>query len=309
MYGDRLQIISTHRGREQFYFFVQEAKQGEGGWSYHRCTIKDAIKEGIVQVVNNERVRKGFERITDQEFYDDVREGARSEAAFLQEYMCEPADDINAILTYDLIRSCVTEESKIIGKDGNGRQYFGYDFGLSVNPSCMIRLEETKDEKLILRDYKFVREKRFVQQRQLAQRHMDKCHKGCGDAGAQGSQIMQELETDYGNKFEGIMLTGANTRAEMANLVWRFFDEGRILIPDNDEIIEHLFAMKKEEKEGKQPRIYSEGTSNKDDHADFFWALGLALWAHGGYVSQEVLIRRLPPSMRGSNDIFSGNFY
>ena len=309
LYGDRLQIISTHRGRDQFWQFIQDSKEPNSPWSRHRCTIKDAIADGLVQVVNNERVRKGFDKITEQEFYDDIRNGARSEQAFLQEYMCEPADDINAILTYDLIRSCLAPEDTIINKDGTGRQYFGYDFGLTVNPSVMLRLEETNDGKLILRDYKFVREKRFRHQRDMAIRMMDKCHKGVGDAGAQGSQMMQELEEEYKNKFEGIMLTGSTTRAEIANLIWRFFDEGRIVIPDNDEIIEHLFAMKKEEKEGKQPRIYSEGTSNKDDHADFFWALGMALWAHGGYVSEDTILRRLPRSMRASSSMFEARFW
>ena len=309
MYGDRLQIISTHRGRGQYYHFVQDAKNGVGLWSHHRCTIKDAIAQGIVQAVNNERARKGHPPLTDQQFFDQIRSTSRSEAAFLQEWMCEPADEIDAILNYDLIRSCVVPAEKIIGKDGEGRQYFGYDFGLTVNPSVMIRLEETKDEKLVMREYKFIRENRFKHQMSMATRMMDKCHKGAMDAGAQGSQMAQELEEEYGKNFEGIMLTGVNTRAEMANLVWRFFDEGRIVIPDDDDVIEHLFSMKKEEKEGKQPRIYSEGTSNKDDHADFFWALGLALWAHGGYVSQDTIIRRLPPSMRRSTDMFGVGFY
>ena len=309
MYGDRIQIISTHRGRGQYYHFVQDAKKGIGQWSYHRCTIKDAIRQGIVQAVNNERARKGHPPLTDEAFYKQIRGMSRSEAAFLQEWMCEPADEIDAILNYDLIRTCVAPENTIINKDGTGRQYFGYDFGLTVNPSVMLRLEETKDEKLIMREFKFIRENRFANQRTLACRMMDKCHRGSMDAGAQGSQMAQELEETYKNKFEGVMLTGATMRAEIANLVWRFFDEGRIVIPDDDEVIEHLFAMKKEEKEGRQPRIYSEGTSNKDDHADFFWALGLALYAHGGYTSSEVIIRRLPPSMRRSRDVFTNGFY
>lgn len=298
MYGDRLQIISTHRGRGQFYHFVQDAKEKGSQWSYHRANIKDAIADGIVQVVNNEKIRKGMPPISEQEFYDEVRTSCRSEAAFLQEYMCQPADDIDAVLSYDLIRSCVAPPSSILNKDGKGRQYFGYDFGMTVNPSCMIRLEETKDSKLVVREYKFMKEKRFNHQKRLATLMMDKCHRGAMDAGAQGAQMAQEMESEYDSKFEGVMLTGVTMRSEIANLVWRFFDEGRIVIPDEDDVIEHLFAIKKEEREGSQPKIYSETTSNKDDHADFFWALGLALYAHGGYVSTEIGIRRLPNAMR-----------
>ncbi len=298
MYGHRLEVISTHRGRGQFYHFVQEAKEKDSDWSYHRANIKDAIADGIVQVVNNAKQKAGQKQLTDQQFYDEVRNSCRSEESFLQEYMCQPADDINAVLGYDLIRSCVASETSIIGKDGNGRQYFGYDFGMTVNPSVMLRLEETKDSKLVVRSYKFMKEKRFANQKRLANMMMDKCHRGSMDAGAQGSQLAQELEEEYGDKFEGVMLTGSTMRAELANLVWRFFDEGRIVIPDNDDIIEHLFAIKKEEREGSQPKIYSEATSNKDDHADFFWALALALYSHGGYVSNEIGIRRLPNAMR-----------
>ncbi len=310
MYGDRLQVISTHRGRGQFYHFVQDAKERGSKWSYHRANIKDAIADGIVQVVNNEKIRKGMPPSTNEEFYNEVRSTCRSEAAFLQEYMCQPADDIDAVLSYDLIRSCVKPSEKIIGKDTNGRQYFGYDFGMTVNPSCMIRLEETKDEKLVVREYKFMKEKRFNHQKRLASLMMDKCHRGAMDAGAQGAQMAQEMESEYKDKFEGVMLTGVTMRSEIANLVWRFFDEGKIVIPDEDDVIEHLFAIKKEEREGQQTRIYSEATSNKDDHADFFWALGLALYSHGGYVSSDIGIRRLPNAMRRqavSNSIM--NFY
>jgi len=312
MYGDRLQVISTHRGRGVFYDFVQDAKQEGSAWSYHKCDIKDAIADGIVQVVNNLRERKGLPPVTDQAFYTEIRDTARSDNAFMQEYMCKPSDESNAVLSYDLIRSCVVPENKIINKDGKGRQYFGYDFGLTVNPSCMIRLEESgtsKESKLSVRKYSFIKDKRFANQKSLAMRMMDKCHRGSMDAGAQGSQMAQELEEHYKNKFEGVMLTGSRTRAEMANLVWRMFDEGRIEVPDDDVIIEHLFAIKKEEADGKQTRIYSEGTSNKDDHADFFWALALALYSHGGYTSTQVMIARLPRALRMSDDVFTSNFY
>lgn len=312
MYGDRLQVISTHRGRGVFYDFVQDAKQEGSAWSYHKCDIKDAIADGIVQVVNNLRERKGLPPVSDNSFYTEIRDTARSDNAFMQEYMCKPSDESNAVLSYDLIRSCVVPEKKIINKDGKGRQYFGYDFGLTVNPSCMIRLEESgtsKESKLSVRKYSFIKDKRFANQKSLAMRMMDKCHRGAMDAGAQGSQMAQELEEHYKNKFEGVMLTGSRTRAEMANLVWRMFDEGRIEVPDDDVIIEHLFAIKKEEADGKQTRIYSEGTSNKDDHADFFWALALALYSHGGYTSTQVMIARLPRALRMSDDVFTSNFY
>ena len=309
MMGDRLQVISTHRGRGQFYYFIQESKEADSKWSYHRANIKDAIKDGLVGVVNDERERKGQPPHTDDEFYNEIRGGTRSEVAFLQEYMCQPADEINAVLGYDLIRSCVAPPTSILGKDGSGRQYFGYDFGLTVNPSCFIRLEETKDSKLIVREWKLMNEKRFHNQKVCATRMMDLCHRGAMDAGAQGAQMAQDLEEEYPNKFEGVMLTGVNVRSEMANLVWRFFDEGRIIIPDDDTVIEHLFAIKKDEQEGRQTKIYSEGTSNKDDHADFFWALALALYSHGGYTTNETMISRLPNSMRAGNDVFSSNFY
>jgi phage FluMu gp28-like protein len=312
MYGDRLQVISTHRGRGQFYDFIMDAKQDGSVWSYHKCDIKEAIADGIVQVVNNLRIRKGLEPVTDQQFYNEIREGARSDNSFMQEYMCKPSDESNAVLSYDLIRSCVVPASKIINKDGEGRQYFGYDFGLTVNPSCMMRIEEKKgkeESKLSIRKYSFVKDKRFVNQKNLAMRMMDKCHRGAMDAGAQASQMAQELEEHYKDRFEGLMLTGSRTRAEMANLVWRMFDEGRIEVPDDDTVIEHLFAIKKEESDGKQTRIYSEGTSNKDDHADFFWALALALTAHGGYTANETIIRRLPRGLRKSDDVFASNFY
>lgn len=309
MYGHRLEIVSTHRGRGQFYYFIQEAKEPDTKWSYHRANIKDAIADGLVRVVNNARIKSGLEPQTDNEFYREIRESCRSEEAFLQEYMCTPADDINAVLTYDLIRSCTVPNHTILDKDTDGRQYFGYDFGLSVNPSAMVRLEETKDAKLTTREIKLVKEPRFKQQKMVANRMMDKCHRGSMDAGAQGSQMAQDLEEEYMGRFEGVMLTGSNTRAELANLMWRMFDEGKIIIPDDDDLIEHLFSVKKDEQEGRQTRIYCENTSNKNDHSDYFWALALALYSHGGYTHNETVIRRLPRSMRRSEDVFTSNFY
>jgi len=55
-WGFDLSVWSAHDGTDTlFYQFAQEARNGQGGWSYYRVTMEDAVAHGLVEKINSAR--------------------------------------------------------------------------------------------------------------------------------------------------------------------------------------------------------------------------------------------------------------
>lgn len=99
-WGGRLEIISTHRGRENYFNrLVEEARYGGNpkGVSLHRVTLADALDQGFLKKLKA-ALPEGCEvsQMDEGEYFDFVRASCADEAAFMQEYMCEPFDDASS---------------------------------------------------------------------------------------------------------------------------------------------------------------------------------------------------------------------
>jgi phage FluMu gp28-like protein len=83
-WGFDLGMWSAHDGTDTlFYQFAQEARGGQGGWSYYRVTMEDAVALGLVEKINSVRGT----RTTRAEFIQDcktARPAARNLRASLQ---------------------------------------------------------------------------------------------------------------------------------------------------------------------------------------------------------------------------------
>jgi phage FluMu gp28-like protein len=88
----KLRIVSTFNGRNNKFYSLYE-KAAENGYSVHKVTIWDAIKDGMP--LDAEKLRKAL---------DDPD-------AWAQEYECEPMDSSTVLLPYELIASCESTEA------------------------------------------------------------------------------------------------------------------------------------------------------------------------------------------------------
>lgn len=88
----KLRVVSTFNGRgNKFYELWERAKQN--GYSAHKVTIHDAIKDGMP--LDAEKLRAAL---------DDAD-------AWAQEYECEPMDSSTVLLPYELIATCESSEA------------------------------------------------------------------------------------------------------------------------------------------------------------------------------------------------------
>ena len=280
MWGDRFQIISTHRGHGQFWKFCCDARGSKAGWSHHRTTLPEAVDQGLAWHINVVRAQKGQVPLTDDEFVSSIKDDCRNEEAWQQEYMCVPADDANAVLDWDTIRSCVVDPVEILGQSESGRRFFGGDVGRTQNPSMFAVLELVKDV-LKVRDYRYLEATEFQEQAAALDEMMKHCMRGAIDNKALGAQLAEDATKRWGDRFKGVALTGRHFRDELVGIMLKLFQARAILIPDDDRIVADLHAVKKEETP-THTRYYAED-EGEHGHADAFWAIALAAHCSGAH--------------------------
>ncbi len=101
--GHDLAIWSAHDGEDTlFNEFAQEARAGP--WNiYYKVTMPDAIKFGLVDVINRAQGTK----LKPDKFLANCRERARQEEIYEQSYMCNPqGSSTNHIVDWSAIERC-----------------------------------------------------------------------------------------------------------------------------------------------------------------------------------------------------------
>jgi phage FluMu gp28-like protein len=91
----KVRVVSTFNGRNNKFFELWE-KAKQNGYSAHKITIHDAIKDGMP--LDAEKLRLAL---------DDAD-------IWAQEYECEPIDGSTVLLTYELIGLCESDEATSI---------------------------------------------------------------------------------------------------------------------------------------------------------------------------------------------------
>ena len=109
-WGGQLEIFSTHRGSHNFFNqLLQEVKHkgNPKGFSLHSVTLQDVLDQGFLYKLQS-KLPKDDERqeMDEAEYFNFMRAGCADEESFQQEFMCVPADDAGAFLTYDEIAAC-----------------------------------------------------------------------------------------------------------------------------------------------------------------------------------------------------------
>lgn len=101
--GYDIGVWSAHKGADtMFNSFVREAQAGQGGWSYYRVTMADAIDLGYLDLI----FQLTGKRFTKEQFLADCRTRARLEEIYQQSYMCNPTGGTAAIVPWTSIQLC-----------------------------------------------------------------------------------------------------------------------------------------------------------------------------------------------------------
>lgn len=250
----RLTILSTPFEEHSLFheLFSNELKYYM--FSRHKVNIYKAIDDGL-----------DFDLETMKALFDAD--------TWASAYECEFVDDENALLSVELIKSCV-KDYRVSNIAKNIPQYAGYDVGRTKDRSAHISIyDDNGIKKLCVLD---VLAKATFQNQELNLSNFLKFNPLAMlkiDRTGIGMSMAEKLRSAFPSRAQGVYFTAANKEAMALNLK-KHFEDKTIALPNDPALISDLHAVKR--KAGAKSFLY-DSDRNAYGHADRFWALALAL--------------------------------
>jgi len=279
-WGGSLEVISTHRGSHNFFNqLIREVRESGNPKkiSLHRVTLQDALEQGFLWKLQQSLTQDDERQDMDEAAYFDwVKAGCADSESFEQEYMCNPADDDVAFLEYDLIASCEyasTVDWRVI----EGRElYVGVDIGRKHDLTVIWVLERMGDV-LYTRHVEALRNMPKPEQEQILWPWLDRGRRGCLDGTGLGIGWADDAQRKFGEtRVESVTFT-PKVKEELAYPVRGRMQDRTLRIPHDPKIRADLRSVTKQTTAAGNIRFTAERTP--DGHADYFWALALAIHA------------------------------
>ncbi len=279
-WGGSLEVISTHRGSKNFFNdLVREARE-QGNpkkLSLHRVTLQDALDQGFLwklqQSLADDDERQGMDEAT---YFDFTKSGCADEESFLQEFMCQPADDDVAFLEYDLIAAAEYGRGIDWQTKEGGRLFAGVDIGRKKDLTVLWLLELLGDV-LYTRAVICLQNMRKSEQEAIIWPIMEKCDRTCMDYTGLGIGWGDDAVDKFGeSRVECVTFTG-RVKEALAYPVRTKMEDRLLRIPYDKQVRADLRSVTKQTTAAGNIRFTAERTP--DGHADRFWALALAVEA------------------------------
>ncbi|MDR2812383.1 MAG: terminase family protein [Puniceicoccales bacterium] len=288
-WGGRLEIISTHRGSDNFFYqLIQDIRENGNprNFSHHRVTLQDALEQGFLRKLKTKiPADDPLNAMGDADYFDYIRRSCPDRETFLQEYMCEPYDSQSIFLPLDLVGDAeMGYDPSKIGERSD--LFLGVDVGRTSDLTVFWLLASVGNE-LITRDVITLKNKSFSEQegefyKLLA---LPMLRRACVDQTGIGRQFAERAAERFGSyRVEGVTFTNS-TKEQLAYLLRTIFEDRVIGIPSDEHIRADLRAIKREPTFAGNLRFAAERTEN--GHGDRFWALALAIHA-----AQDMQFRR-----------------
>lgn len=296
-WGGQMEIVSTHRGSANFFNELVEDVRHRGNpkkFSLHRVTLQDALDQGFLyklqQILPPDDERMDMD---EQDYFDFIRSGTASEEQFLQEYMCVPADDAGAFLSYDIIASCEYRAAAKWEFDlddfsiKNKEFYIGVDIGRTSDLTVIWILERITGS-FFTRKIVCLHDTKFSEQEQILYDFISSpaVRRTAIDSTGLGMQFAERAQEKFGQyKVEAVRFS-AQIKEELAYPVRALFEDKAVKIPKDDEIRADLRGIRKVTTAAGNIRF--EADRGKNGHSDRFWALALAVHAANSSTNGEI---------------------
>lgn len=298
-WGGQMAIISTHRGAHNFFNkLVQEARYGENKKkiSLHRVSLQDALEQGFLWTLQ-QKLPAADERqdMDEAQYYDYVKSQCADEESFLQEYMCEPADESSVFITSDLFDGVTYPLSENWQKPLRdcGELYAGIDIGHKHDRTTLWVWEKVggiyfQRKLLVLQGMKFSEQEAQIYPI-LA---LPNLRRACIDATGMGAQFAERAQERFGKyRIEDVFFTNA-VKEDMAYKLRAAFEDRNIRIGGDRETRADFRSIKKEITSAGKIRFDADRTE-AIGHGDRFWGAALALYAASSQ-SGESYIEQIP---------------
>lgn len=316
-WGGRLSIISTHRGAGNFFNKLITDERDPNprkhrGISIHRVTLTTALEDGFLWKLQTKLPDDDPRLQMDEgDYYNYQRNRVSSLERFLQEYECQPEDESNVFLPYDLLEGSfyrgadnlvehteTTEDFR--GKKGriryllppgvqpaglldylkslSGGLYHGKDVARRKDLSVDI-IGERRDGMIFTRAVIEFDRVAFSRQEKELYPLMPLVARSCIDKTGIGEQFAERCGEKFGAwRVEPIHFTRA-VKEMLAGPVRTTFEDRIARIPDDELFIGDLRMIQKETVGDHVRFVATDDNDEGDSHADRFWALALMLHA------------------------------
>ena len=296
-WGFTLTIFSTHRSKQTFFYkLCDRIRKGEiENAKLMTVNLERVLEEGFIDRINAKKLLVGqptYENSID--FFNEKRNKSSSDAMFLQEYMCIPADAdaVQAITEEDLHR-IMRPKAEILKKPrAAARYYAGIDVGRNRDLTVFWVCEDVSTGShplLITRHIEVITRERFADQEKKLVDLLQKWkpRKCLIDGTNTGEGLAERLEDRF-HFCEKIKITRVTRPLWISNLSAFIRRKHTCLyVPDTNEVWEDFLSVERYiNKEGKEDFFIP---SHKErGHGDRFMSMVLCLEA---FVSQRPLAR------------------
>jgi len=282
-WGGRLSVYSTHKGKCLFSELVEEAKaENRRGWSVHRVTILDAVKDGLVKKINEKRRKNDLPEVSDDQFLAEKKAKCVSDLAWKQEYLCEPCEEAYCLYPWDLIRACEQPWELIRRAPGQkvGPVYFGFDVGRHRDLSVCWILERSEGC-LWTRAVEVLDDCPFVQQREIFTHLMNvwRPSRVCIDSTTIGIELAEWAVKTWGEMTVFPVKVMNRQKEELFSGLYNALRSHFVWLPADEAIRRDIHSIEKEVTPLGIVKYFAKATAG--GHADRAFACALALAAAG----------------------------
>lgn len=276
LHGYPMRIISTYEGKGNLYWQkVDASKRGKSPFKLHSTTIVEAVDQGLADLILKRKLT-AQERA---EWLREARQLAGDELTWRQEYMCDPVDEAAAWLPWDLIAACESAAAGQSERYDDHYCYVGMDIARRRDLTVIWVLEELGDT-LVTREVVRLKNAKFATQEAELRRILGryKVLRCCMDQTGMGEQMTERMTDAFGPMIEGILFN-ASAKQDMAIALKQRLEDRQLRIPPDEEIRGSLHSVRQVTTSAGNPRF--DVDANASDHADYFWALALAVHGAG----------------------------
>lgn len=304
MAGYPIILISSLNGKNNtFYDFMIETEEAiEKGtanhntFSLHKVNIEQAVAEGIADVYKGRK-------LSDEEraqYIQDLKEKAKLESTYLQEYMIQAMERGENILPYELIEAAERRELKyattaaelrylIASGTVTGDIFLGVDIGRFENMTVITGIEKKKSGRAVTRFYAELYDAAFEDQQDfiyelLEMKEVVRCHI---DKGGMGEPVVERLQSGRDYKKHGWKVHGSafqRDKEKLAFLNRRYFEDHNVEIICREDYKTDLHSVQKVINDNGKQLVKARNLMCKNPqgehrkrHGDSFFSLALAL--------------------------------
>jgi phage FluMu gp28-like protein len=315
VWGHQLRLWSTHNGEGSYFNRMCAAARGENaecgmrnaewenvasassiphsafGIQHFRVSILDAVEQGLVERI------KGLsspDPVARRDWLEALRASCPDEDAWREEYLCEPSSEQSALLTYEMIAACETQDRleevdsrawRVARKTefstrpttyyplSPASMYAGFDVGRKRDRSVLWVLVKLGDvyhtrRVRVMQDTPFSAQEDVLHEllRDTAVKRL------CIDATGIGAMLAERLKQRWRSRVEAVQFTSAS-KSEIAMPLVRLFQVRLIRIPADPAIREDLHKVRRVVTASGNVRL--DAARDEGGHADRFWALAL----------------------------------